>query len=587
VAIVLISAFAAATPANGARSVRDAARATPAEAASAEAAEAAIAQTTEADTRDGVILESGPVGATSDTTPEFEFSTPGREANLECAIRATPVPQLKSRTQLKRQMTGIVPRKPGDLPSPFIDTPTPRADYGKCADPGSHQAGEELAPGEYTFLVRDAAGQGSESRASREFAVAESPTDAVVEPGENEFEAPTTTTGTAARSTLASNAETARSKPFGYVDNWGINYGPAYYHDRMYLAAAGGSNHVRIGITGCQLPGESAPRPADDASWTKAYNEINQAYMHGQTVVLNVKWSPDCSRISPPPVTADVTEFNKWKTFVTTATAYANIWSQRVAKIEIWNEPNLRTFWCGIKPKHDDGSSAEACLPFPDPWYYAQTYYYGWQGVRDLEVAWAYEATVMTGGLGVPRKECVPSGGTSPYSYSWDYYASYNYICIDDFLRGVRYFLNQWNAAGRVEMVGSHIYPKPSATDQDVDGSAYTRGESEGDAVRQFERLVPIFDQKALFITEAGVRSDGPLSNYQQCVRLLDIYNALLHRPTAAGMLVYRVLDTPEPEESNDKYYYMGTVAQNGAPKDAWWYLRAMRLPGYSYSDCA
>jgi polysaccharide biosynthesis protein PslG len=320
------------------------------------------------------------------------------------------------------------------------------------------------------------------------------------------------------------------------VDWLGVNTGqamrtgtatPPVFYDRL---TGMGGNVLREDVNWPQV------EPTNDAwSWGYLDSEINAA-PPGVGVILMFLNSPNWVRdplanlaacpagnagsCRMPPA---VTKLNEWQEFVReTVSRY----SSRVVAVEIWNEPNLKSFWRpnGNEPARWAGLIQTAA-----------------QAVAEVDPS----IPIISGGLGNGNISTDPNVGMMQGPYLDAASASPGF-------------------AGFVDGIG--IHPYAGQVDPDSPGNRYTATLSEIRSVRDVRD-----PGKPLWATETGYYTTGPypVTEVQQRDWLMQIYDELLTAPDVEAMIVHALFDpvwvTNNPAESS-----FGIVRANNQPKPAW-----------------
>jgi hypothetical protein len=272
---------------------------------------------------------------------------------------------------------------------------------------------------------------------------------------------------------------------------------------------------------------------------------VTKATQRGQNVLLQVNYSAYCNTAHFPLPS----QLNQWADFVEWAAFRARYISNRPVHVEVWNEPNVNLYWSDHRG-------------LVDPSWYANIYYYAWQGVQDAEALFGTDMPVMTAGAGNPQKGCGANDA--------------NFMCVTQFLTGVKNWLITNNALGRVAYAGAHIYPKTN-TQPGATVPPQSRSDSTTEALAQVADVRSVFGSKDTFITESGVRSSYPFSEAMQCQRLLDIYDYVLSEPHVKALMVFSVVDLDNWLGASNDYGYMGVfnrVTGQYKPAATWLWVR-------------
>jgi hypothetical protein len=189
----------------------------------------------------------------------------------------------------------------------------------------------------------------------------------------------------------------------------------------------------------------------------------------------------------------------------------------QAAGIEVWNEPNLRTFF---------GTG-------PDPGRYAELLRIAYDAVKGVRPY----MPVLGASLAPDRSE-----DETPTHW------------------GMRPFLRaMYDDGARGAMDGLSLHPYPTGW---LRGSTY-EAIDQVLAVRDEEG-----DDAPLWLTEVGLSTSAGGSPYQQAVVLADLVPRLLRRPEVKGVYVHTLLD-PQAIARTDREAGYGIVQAPGVPKPA------------------
>lgn len=226
----------------------------------------------------------------------------------------------------------------------------------------------------------------------------------------------------------------------------------------------------------------------------------------------------------------DVSDFAE---FVTVAVERYS--SQGIHVWEIWNEPNLTSFW----------------KPYPSVKNYAALLRASHTAIRTIDPT----ATIITGGLGPTQ---TGSEGIAPI----------------DFLSS----LYDEGASNTFDAVGFHPYSYPAYPSQYTEGNAWTQLASTSPSLRSV--MVANDDEgKQIWLTEYGVPTSGPggMSEAAQAVMLTDSLTLWKHGTSFAGPFFwYSYKDLGTSQHTNENFF--GILRYDGSKKPVYESMKTLLL---------
>jgi hypothetical protein len=304
-----------------------------------------------------------------------------------------------------------------------------------------------------------------------------------------------------------------------YHPTFGLNEDWTLHPNQVNLARALGSQTARVPFQWNEV--EFRRGRYDFAAYDRVYTEMQA---RGISPILAINGSPCWARPSTtctgrfqhalPP---DREFLGEWKKFVRiTLRRYPSL-----AGVEVWNEPNLNGFWG----------------PKPEPKRYAKLLKATARTVQKVSP----RIPVIFGGL-------VPQFGPAP--------------------RGMdsRHFQRRAFKAGAwrwIDAFGVHPYVFPSDDPNLIVSVRAQMAVPKGIAARFGIADMP------LWVTEFGLSTtgDGALSQTDQAVRLVAVYQTLRRIPGVPVVILHRLADLPPV--GNDWQAGMGLLTQRGAFKPA------------------
>ncbi|MDQ1494472.1 MAG: polysaccharide biosynthesis protein PslG, partial [Actinomycetota bacterium] len=345
---------------------------------------------------------------------------------------------------------------------------------------------------------------------------------------------PTTTTPTTTDTTPTSTtAAPAPSTYFGFNDN-AVGFGQTTAATDASLAAQIGANTSRVTLDWRYA------EPTQGTWKLSSYDAIyTQDLAKGIRPVFILLFSPQWA-FADPTVCSDTvqscryppgpTHLDAWRDAVTKlVTRYP-----QMAALEVWNEPNLASFWKGGL----------------DPAYYTTL------------LGEAYNAA-HAAGSSVPILGGALSNYTDPDSATAMNYRSY--------LKGM------YTAGAKGKMDGLSLHPYPD----DIDLWRIFKTLTEVRDIRDANG-----DSTPLWLTEAGVTTSAPGSNYtfnenDQALMLRKIYSELTAMKDVRATILHTLIDPSVFATTSAEYGY-GTMHVDLSPKPAFCALAAARGTTYS-----
>lgn len=198
-----------------------------------------------------------------------------------------------------------------------------------------------------------------------------------------------------------------------------------------------------------------------------------------------------------------------------------------VSAYEIWNEPNIQTFW----------------YPVPNPSLYTAMLRDSYTAIRDVEP----NATVISGGLAPADNDGI---NIDPVTFLQDMYAD--------------------GAQGSFDAVGIHAYSYPALPDTYESWSGWSQMNQTSLSIRSVMAANGDSAMK-VWITEVGAPSAGPhgVGATVQAEEVTQAVQNALSTPWIGQLFIYNYRDSATNPD------YFGLFNADGTPKPAWTALAA------------
>lgn len=209
----------------------------------------------------------------------------------------------------------------------------------------------------------------------------------------------------------------------------------------------------------------------------------------------------DASAVNNPPAVARLPD---WQAFLKAVT-------QRypgALGIEIWNEPNLATFWAG-----GSGSGVR-----PDPVRYTQLLEASYRAIKSVD-----PGMLVVGGALLPKQGPSPSGDVAGYEFARRMFDS--------------------GAAAYMDAISLHPYPGSGGSPLAV---------STIDQIRQVRDQFGA--QTPIWLTETGVTTTGPsgASDQDQAALLVELCRAVSIEPGVEAVYIHNLIEQTGPDAGFD-----------------------------------